>query len=90
MARITKKIQINLKDWVIDDFTLTAADDVAQAVTLSDTPTAPEKVTLDLPNGTSQINDFDFTVSGNVLSWNGKALETILAENDKLRVSYPI
>jgi len=48
------------------------------------------KVKVDFPCGTTQVYDFDYTVAGNVLLWNGYALETILSEGDKIRVVYPI
>lgn len=72
---------------IVEEFVLTAQQALDKEVQLAEAPD-PSKVILDLPNGTSQIFDFDFTVSGNILTWNGYALETLLETGDKLRVLY--
>jgi hypothetical protein len=69
---------------------LTAGEATAKEITLGGIPPVVEKVTLDLVGGTSQQYGLDFTVSGQVLSWDGLALETVLTEGDKLRIIYPV
>lgn len=72
----------------VEFFELDALEASAQAITLSSTPTNPGNVVLDAPNGPIQINGFDFEVTGAVVSWAGKALETILEAGDKLIIIY--
>lgn len=69
---------------------LTAGEATAKQLTLLSIPPAVDKVTLDLVGGTSQQYGLDFTISGDVLSWDGLALETVLTEGDKLRIIYPL
>lgn len=76
--------------YIVEVRILTLAEATAKEITLTQTPTDPAKVTLDLIGGTSQQVGQDFSVSGDVLSWNGLALETVLEEGDKLRIIYPL
>lgn len=76
--------------YIVEVIVLTAGEATAKAITLSNTPSDPNKVTLDLIGGTSQQFGLDFTVSGAILSWDGFALETVLTIGDKLRVIFPL
>jgi hypothetical protein len=73
---------------VVEYFQLDASEMLAKAVTLSNTPAIPQYVMLDVIGGGPQVYAEDFSVTGASLSWNGLALDGILSEGDKLRVSY--
>ena len=57
-------------------------------LTLPATPAIATNTVVDVIGGTSQRYGSDFTVSGNVLSWNGLGLETELIAGDVLRIRY--
>jgi len=57
-------------------------------VTISNAPSVPSDVLLDIIGGSSQEYSVDFIVSGVQLSWNGLALDGILLSGDKLRITY--
>ena len=73
---------------IVDRFTLSAADISAKKVTLSDTPASSETVVVDIPEGTVQKLTLDYIVSGNEVQWDGRGMETILAENDRLIITF--
>lgn len=68
---------------------LTSAEILTKQVVLSLTPSNDE-VTLLPISGTPQKSGSDYIVIGNVISWDGYGLETILEENDTLIFIYPI
>lgn len=76
--------------YVVDVRELTVGEATAKELTLPSIPTDPTKVTLDLIGGTSQQIGLDFNVVGDVLTWDGFALETNLDTGDKLRIIYPL
>lgn len=85
----TRRIRVSVNGNQVTEYReLNATEALAKELTLTFTPNDATKVLLDLPNGTTQIYDFDYEVVGNILRWGGKALETILEETDKLRVFY--
>jgi hypothetical protein len=72
---------------VVETIPITAADDAAQKVTLSNP--SPTEIFLTIPGGTTQIEDFDYEIiNTNEVSWAGKALETTLSEGDTIIVIY--
>lgn len=77
-------------NYIVETIEITAAQELAQAVVLTNSPATPSKTNLDIVSGSSQRFGFDFTVAGNILSWNGFSLETTLAEGDIIRVTYVI
>lgn len=48
----------------------------------------PEQVTLDVIGGMYQINGIDFTVSEQIVSWDGTDLEAILEVGDYVRIAF--
>lgn len=71
----------------VDYFTLDAAQIAAKEVELSGTPTHPLRTLLDVTNGGGAcIYSLDFSVTGNVLSWDGTRLDGILEEGDEIRI----
>jgi hypothetical protein len=64
-------------------------DEIAnRSITLEHAPASEIDVTLDLVGGGAQVLGDDFTVTGDVISWDGLPLQDILSIGDKLRVSY--
>ena len=70
--------------------TLSPAEALAKTITLNDTPSDPDLVTLDVIGGSSQINSFDYQVTGDQLTWNGLGLDLTLETGDRLRIIYEI
>lgn len=68
--------------------TLDATAITNKEFTLPSTPAVSTKVMLDLIGGSAQVYGTDFTVSGDVLSWNGLTLESELTEGSILRYNY--
>lgn len=75
-------------NYVVDIRKLTATEETNKQLVLTQTPTSPDNVTMDISGGTSQAFGDDFTVIGNIVSWNGLTLETVLTENDVIRIIY--
>lgn len=69
---------------------VTVAEATAKELTLTQTPAASSKVTFDLIGGPPQADPDDFEVTGAVVSWNGKTLETVIETGDKIRLIYII
>lgn len=78
------------QDFFVEERVLNLSEATNQEITLEKSPKDPVLVLLDLPHGTTQRYDFDYSVSGQVLTWAGFALETLLEEGDILRIVYPI
>lgn len=73
--------------YFVDYYTLDAGEVTAKEIELSGSPTQPTRVLLDIADGGgSRTYLLDYTVSGNVLSWNGLRLDGLLEEGDELRV----
>ena len=72
----------------VERFTLSAAQATAKEVTLVGTPESSNAVVLDLPNGTVQRVGVDYILTGQVISWDGYGLETVLSEDDHIIVTY--
>jgi len=72
----------------IDKFTLNGTDITNKFVTLSLIPSVPSNTILLVEDAGNMFYGVDFTVSGNQLSWSGKALDGILSSGDNLTVSY--
>lgn len=66
--------------------TLTAPEAAAKEITLATTPTS--LVTLDIVGGCVQYLGLDYTVTGDVLSWDGLGLDGLLSAGDMLVISY--
>ncbi len=71
----------------VDYYVLSSDEVAAKEVTLSGTPTHPTRTLLDITDGGgSRIYSLDFTVSGDILSWDSLRLDGILEEGDELRI----
>lgn len=69
---------------------LTNAEILAKELTLVALPITPGEVELDIVSGVDQNYGTDFTVLGQILSWNSLGLDGILEENDILVISYSV
>jgi hypothetical protein len=78
------------KDWVIEDFVLSASDITAKQIILADTPSDKEALTLTIIGGPEQHEGIDFTLNDATISWQGQALDEVLAVGDTLRIKYQI
>lgn len=68
--------------------TISAGEATAKQITLVNTPVTAGEVCLDVIGVGPQFYGDDFTVSGTTLTWNGLGLDGILANGDKIRVTY--
>ena len=72
----------------VQNITVSAAQIAAKQVLLSYAPFDPTATSLDLITEGPQSYGADFTITGNVLSWNGLALDGVIITGDKLRILY--
>lgn len=75
-------------NFFVEQFTLTQSQAQNKEIFLSDQPSGPNKILLNLIGGIQQLRGQDFEVDGNRIYWVGFALETVLSEGDKLNVTY--
>ena len=73
---------------IVEYRTLTLLEATNKELTLSNVPTDSALVQLDAISGGPQVLNYDYSVVGTILSWNGLALDGILGEGNKLRISY--
>lgn len=90
MADFSSKSSVSSIDdnYQVEFFNLSATDIANKQVTLAQVPVDPEKVSVDPIGGPSQAYLTDFIVTGNVLDWSGRGLETALVSGDVIRVIY--
>lgn len=67
---------------------ITAGEITTKSITLGGTPTDANKTRFFIDGAPTLTYGVDFTVSGNVLTWNGLGLDGIIEENDKVFVTY--
>jgi hypothetical protein len=72
----------------VEYHTVTALEITNKEFTLSLTPSDPTKVLVDLVNGSTQVYSVDFSITVNVLGWNGLGLDGTIIAGDILRVVY--
>lgn len=68
--------------------TVTAGENTAKQLTLAQTPLVPNQVVLDIIQGTAQEFSVDYSVSGNILTWNGYDLDGIVVAGTRFRIRY--
>lgn len=73
---------------IVEYRTVTAGEESAKKIILSNTPASPGLVMLDVIGVGSQIFNTDYTVVSDELRWNGYGLDGFLLENDKVRIHY--
>lgn len=73
---------------IVSVITLTQQDIQSKSVTLENAPPIPSLVSLTPEGGIPQIYGIDYTVSGNILSWNNLGLDNYLDAGETIVVSY--
>lgn len=69
-------------------YELNATNISSKSITLPEVP-LPTSTALIMPeNGIPQLQDVDFEVTGNVLSWSGMPYELVAQEGDNIKVMY--
>lgn len=71
-----------------DIINVSATDILNKSVTLSRTPILPQAVTVFIVGGPEQLFGIDYTISGNILSWNGLGFDGFIDDTDTLVVRY--
>lgn len=84
----TATTQSNASNHVVDNHTLTSGEISAKQLTLPSTPTVPTRVIIDVRGGTCQVYGIDFTVSGDIVDWDGYALDGQISAGEILRIQY--
>jgi hypothetical protein len=74
--------------YILDRIEITQQDMTNKYVTLSQTPSIPNNVILDMEGGIRQSNGIDYIVMGNILSWDGLGLDGFIDETDVLSIQY--
>ena len=77
-------------NYFVEPITLDASQIANKQITLVNTPGKPDATTVNVSKGIQQDYSVDFIVVGNVLSWNGYGMETLLEEGDKIKIGYII
>jgi len=67
---------------------ITGGEATAKQLTLNNIPVNPTEVLVDVINGGPQERGVDFTITGNVFSWSGLALDGVLTSGDRIRLVY--
>ncbi len=78
------------KIWVNEEFVLTPADIIAKQVVLANTPLDINALTFKIIGGIEQYEGIDFSITDTTVSWSGHALDGVLAEGDKIKITYQI
>ena len=86
-------VEFNTKqEYKVEQRTLGLIDIANKYIILTEAPTIPTKVTLDVVYGVAQAYGLDFVMTvdngGKRLSWNGLSLDGQLAQNDILIARY--
>lgn len=76
------------RDLHVDWITLEALQIGTKSVVLTYPPKQVDVILLSPIGGGIQEYDADFVVTGNVLSWSGKPIESVLEIGDKLFILY--
>lgn len=77
-------------NYFVEIFNIGPAELSAGQVVLANTPTTPEKTLVTPSNGPDQKYNTDFIVTGNIVDWNGRGIETALSVGDTLIITYVI
>jgi len=74
---------------VVEEIQLDSSDITAKEVQLTNTPD-PTKIVVHIVSGTTQTSQVDYIVVGDKINWDGRGMETILSDGERLVVSYSI
>lgn len=86
----TSRIISNSNGYFKEEVTLNNTQYTGKEIILTNLPSIPEQLTVLPVSGTPQKYNTDFIVIGNILSWDGRGLETILETGDTLVIIYAI
>ena len=88
LALKVSKVETIAGNYFVEPHIISAGEALAKAITLLHPPAKPLETVVDVVGGTSQVYGLDFIVTGNVLSWNGYGMETIISSGNRIRVNY--
>lgn len=72
----------------VEQIEIDSTQELNKQITLSLTPSFPEKTLLYIDGGAPAFYTLDFEVTGDVLSWSGKRLDGLLEQGDLVRIVY--
>lgn len=73
---------------IVEVRNITALEAAAKQLTLSYAPPKPKEVILEVIEGPPQFAEFDYRVTGNILSWRGRGLDGLLESGNAVRILY--
>jgi hypothetical protein len=76
------------KIWAVEEFTLMASNISTKEVTLANTPSDINSLTFKIIGGIEQYEGIDFSITDATVSWQGHALDGVLAEGDRIKITY--
>lgn len=88
LALKVSKVETIAGNFFVEPHTITLAESNAKEIQLLITPSKPLEVMVDVVGGSPQRSGVDFVVTGDILSWNGYGMETIIGTDDNIRVTY--
>lgn len=72
----------------VDYITMTSTMIASGQAQLTYTPRIASKTLCEVIGGLAQMINVDFTITGNIISWQAMGLQTILGVGDTIRVVY--
>jgi hypothetical protein len=76
--------------WAVEDCVLSAAEIAAKQIILASAPSDTNSLTFKITGGIEQYEGIDFELNDATVSWQGYALDGVLAEGDQIRIKYQI
>ena len=77
-------------NFFVEIFLLNATDVSNKFIELQVEPTETDKVLIDVVSGTTQTAPVDFSITGKIVDWAGRGMETGVIIGTILRVTYVI
>ena len=72
----------------VQNLTVAIADVLTGQISLALAPFDPSSTVVDIIGEGAQLYGTDFTVTGNILSWSGRGMASVISAGDVLRIQY--
>lgn len=72
----------------IASYVLTQGEVGSRSLLLPSTPEVPSRTIIHLESGIAQYPNVDFYIDGDLIRWNGLAMELLVEEGQRLHVTY--
>ena len=88
LALKVSKVETIAGNFFVEPHVITAQEAQDKQIQLIHSPSKPDEVKVEIISGSPQWAGVDFIVNNNIVDWNGYGMETIVAEGDRIRVTY--